>query len=119
MKVIIYTDGAATFALNGDGTLTWEDSKETPGENEIVFEKAPEDVSNPVAPYEGTWGSGRATLTIEELDDVVYCTVTWGSSASEYAVWEYQAMYDEVADELNTLDRYRDSSHNVRMSPLS
>ena len=100
----IYTDGAAAFALNGDGTLTWEDSKETPGENEIVFEKAPEDVSNPVAPYEGTWGSGRATLTIEELDDVVYCTVTWGSSASEYAVWEYQATYDGVADELNTLE---------------
>lgn len=100
----IYTDGAAAFALNGDGTLTWTDCKETPGEDEIVFEKAPEDVPNPVAPYEGTWGSGRATLTIEELDDVVFCTVTWGSSASEYAVWEYQAVYDEVADELNTLE---------------
>ena len=85
----IYTDGAAAFGLNGDGTLTWEDCKETPGENEIVFEKAPEDVFNPVAPYEGTWVSDRATLTIEELDDVVYCTVTWASSAFEYAVWEF------------------------------
>ena len=35
----IYTDGAAAFALNGDGTLTWTDFKETPGENERVFEK--------------------------------------------------------------------------------
>ena len=31
----IYTDGAATFALNGDGTLTWEDCKEAPGEEKI------------------------------------------------------------------------------------
>ena len=44
----IYTDGAAAFALNGDGTLTWEDFKETPGENEFVFEK-----TVPVADYSG------------------------------------------------------------------
>jgi len=101
---VIYTDGAAAFALNADGTLTWTDYKETPGENEIVFEKTPEDVPNPVAPYEGTWGSDRATLTIEELDDAIYCTVTWGGSAFEYAIWEYEAVYDRVADELNTME---------------
>ena len=70
---------------------------------ESDYDNSPE-ASNPVAPYEGTWGAGRATLTIEALDDVVHCTVTWGSSAFEYAVWEYQATYDEVADELNTLE---------------
>ncbi|MBR0367930.1 MAG: hypothetical protein IJH86_05995 [Clostridia bacterium] len=36
----IFTDGAAAFALNDDGTLTWTDFKEAPGEDEIVFERA-------------------------------------------------------------------------------
>ena len=58
--------------------------------------------SHEIEDYVGTWGYSRATLVIEELDDVVYCTVTWGSSASEYVVWEYQAAYDEAADALNT-----------------
>ncbi len=35
----IYDDGAASFALNADGTLTWTDYKETPGEDQRVFEK--------------------------------------------------------------------------------
>ena len=34
-----YTDGAAAFKLNDDDTLTWTDFKETPGENELVFER--------------------------------------------------------------------------------
>lgn len=32
-----YDDGAALFKLNDDGTLTWTDFKQTPGENEIVL----------------------------------------------------------------------------------
>ena len=36
----IYDDGAASFAINDEGKLVWTDFKETPGENEIVFEKA-------------------------------------------------------------------------------
>ncbi len=37
---VLFDDGAASFALNDDGTLTWTDFKETPGENEVVFERA-------------------------------------------------------------------------------
>ena len=37
---VLFDDGAASFALNDDGTLTWTDYKETPGENEVVFERA-------------------------------------------------------------------------------
>ena len=36
----IYDDGAAAFAINDEGKLVWTDFKETPGENEMVFEKA-------------------------------------------------------------------------------
>lgn len=35
----IYDDGAASFALDGDGKLVWTDFKQTPGEDEVVFEK--------------------------------------------------------------------------------
>ena len=35
----VFTDGAASFALNKDGTLTWTNFKEAPGEDEIVFTK--------------------------------------------------------------------------------
>ena len=55
--------------------------------------------------YEGTWVSDRLTLRIESLDDIVYATVYWPNSPSEIAQWEYtDLMYDEVADELNTLE---------------
>ena len=37
-----YEDGAASFALNEDGTLTWTDFKQAPGENALVFERAAE-----------------------------------------------------------------------------
>lgn len=60
---------------------------------------------DPVAPYLGEWVAGRALLTIEAGEDgAVFCTVNWGSSYAESAVWEYEATYDEVADELNTLE---------------
>ena len=39
--IYLYTDGAASFKLNADGTLTWTDFKETPGANARVFEKQP------------------------------------------------------------------------------
>lgn len=35
----IFTDGAAAFKLNDDGTLTWTDFKQAPGEGGIVFER--------------------------------------------------------------------------------
>ena len=37
--VEIFTDGAAAFKLNDDGTLTWTDFKQAPGEGGIVFER--------------------------------------------------------------------------------
>ena len=36
----IYTDGAAAFKLNDDGTLTWTDFKAASSEDEMVFRKA-------------------------------------------------------------------------------
>ena len=55
--------------------------------------------------YEGKWVSERLTLMIESLDDVVYATIFWPDSPTEIARWDYADLtYDEVADELNTLE---------------
>ena len=35
----VYNDGAATFIINEEGKLVWTDFKETPGENEVTFER--------------------------------------------------------------------------------
>ncbi len=34
-----YNDGAAAFVINDEGKLVWTDFKETPGENEVTFER--------------------------------------------------------------------------------
>ncbi len=94
---VYYDDGAAKFALNEDGTLTWTDFKETPGEDELVFQKVERYVANPTAAYEGEWVAGRALLTIEALDDAITCTIRWGGSAFDEAVWEYECVYDEAS----------------------
>lgn len=93
---VFFTDGAACFALNEDGTLTWTDFKETPGENEKVFQKVTEDIGDSANDYEGTWVCGRATIVIEDLDDIIYCTVLWSSSACEVSEWSYEGCQWEV-----------------------
>ena len=99
---MIFDDGAAAFHLNDDGTLTWTDFEEAPGENERVFEKAP---AYPESAYEGTWMCDRITLTIEKQDDGITCRVYWGSSASEATEWVYEnCRYDEVIGGLSTFE---------------
>ena len=101
----VFDDGAAAFKLNEDGTLTWTDFKEAPGEDELVFKKVMIDDENPIAAFEGRWISGRATLTIEELDDVVYCTIHWAGSAFDAAEWSYEGcLYDEISGGLTTFE---------------
>ena len=100
----VYDDGAASFGINDAGKLVWKDYTAAPGEDELVFEKVvtgqeerPEDA------YIGTWVADRATLTIEDLDDVIYCTARWANSAFEEVRWEYEnCLYDESSGGLTT-----------------
>lgn len=113
----VYDDGSAAFRIDGEGRLVWDDRKEGAGEGMTFgYVDDADDGEDPdeadygdgtdasgVAGYEGTWVSDRATLTIEELDDAVYCTIQWGSSAFESVEWEYQdCLYDEVTGGLTT-----------------
>lgn len=94
-----------TFTFSGDDQnliLAWVDDSQP--KEEIIFEKAAEDIQDPIAAFEGTWIAGRAMLTIENLDDVIHCTIRWGSSASEETEWTYEAMYDEVTGGLTTFE---------------
>lgn len=58
----------------------------------------------PESAFEGQWVAGRALLTIEELDDVFYCTVDWGSSATESSNWQYECSYDDVSGALSSVE---------------
>ena len=102
----IYTDGAASFAINGEGKLVWTDFKETPGENEMTFEKVVEETeATPEDAYMGTWAADQTTLLIEDLDDIIYCTVRKTASDTEVTVWSYEnCTYDEVSGGLTTLE---------------
>lgn len=42
-----FDDGAASFRLTEDGKLVWRDYKETPGKNEITFERSPKLIEAP------------------------------------------------------------------------
>ena len=98
----VYEDGEASFSLNDDFQLIWEDKKENNGEGR-VFEYVPP--YNPIAEYEGVWAADRATLIIEELDDIVYCSIHWGSSYKDAAEWEYtDCQYDEITGGLTTFE---------------
>ena len=68
-----YSDGAATFRLNDDGTLTWTDLKETPGENETVFRRSEE----PGVDY-----AESDLYTLADMDDAL------GAIEAEFSTWE-------------------------------
>ena len=63
----IYDDGSASFALDDEGRLIWTDFKETPGENEIVFERAAK-------------GNGKATA------DVIHSSIQHVTDSPEWIV---------------------------------
>ena len=70
--------------------------EETADDNkEVVFEDGPAEFGDAntktVDDYKGTWQCDRATLTIAPAQDgeTVFCTIEWGSSAFESAVWKY------------------------------
>lgn len=68
---LIYDDGAAAFRLNDDGTLTWTDFKQTPGEKEVIFERADADEAEAAVAADGNSVYGYlGDETVEE--QVVY-----------------------------------------------
>ena len=92
----VYEDGVASFKLSDDGKMVWTDYKQDPGKEDMTFEKVQADDENPVAAFEGIWDAERASLTIEELDDVIYCNIQGSSSATESTAWSYECTYDET-----------------------
>lgn len=95
--VELYSDGAAAFRLNGDGSLVWTDDKENPG-MQALFNR-PKDVP---AEYDGMWLSGDGeSLFITNMGGSAACVV-W--SADERFRWIYcNALYSEADGGLNTM----------------
>ena len=69
------------------------------------FALAEEEKADTAHDFLGEWVADRATLTIEELDGTVCCTIHWASSATEATEWFYEnCMYDEITDGLTTFE---------------
>ncbi len=104
------TTGSFTFVGDpGNPLLSWVDDQK---QDEVIFEPVDaasvadaEDAEDPVAPYLGRWVSDRITLEMEGREDGAACTIRWPNSAFDVTEWTYDScMYDEVADELNTME---------------
>ena len=75
----VWVDGRGGFADDGRGT------------DEIYVSEN----------FIGTWGCGRATLSISENDDGTYLgKITWADSAYAYVEWVYVLKYDEESDSM-------------------
>ncbi|MCR4645280.1 MAG: hypothetical protein K5695_07715 [Oscillospiraceae bacterium] len=78
---------------------TTEAAEETTEAVEETTAAAEEETISPDAPrftgedYLGIWGSGRATLTVEEEGDGYLVEIKWASSAAEGSVWTYHCVY--------------------------
>lgn len=84
-----YTDGASSFRINDDGTLTWTNFKEAPGENELVFTRG----------KEASVDYGESDLyTLEEMDAAISLI------EQEFSGWESCVMHSirYAGDECNT-----------------
>ena len=90
----VYNDGEATFILDEDGHLLWQDAKEDAGKD-MHFEKDD--------PYSGTWVCGRATMEVDLEDDGYKVFISWASSAAEVTEWEYSCVYDAVNNALEAM----------------
>ncbi len=101
----IFSDGAASFALDGEGGMVWTDLMGDPGSNRMTFTRYDYAADFVATFYEGAWVSENVTLYIESIDGDICANAFRASGANEVTQWSYEGLvYDEVADELNTLE---------------
>ena len=86
----LYSNGRATFAINENGCMVWNDEKDDAGKG-IEFQK--------IGWYDRTfWISDRAAIDILWQKDHYRVTIEWAISASESSEWTYRCAYDAEDD---------------------
>ena len=95
----VYDDGQATFSLNEEGCLIWQDEKEDAGKD-MHFERISDSGAPDPDNYSGEWECDRASIEINWEEEGYRVYIEWGSSAWETTIWEYSCFYHE---EDNTL----------------
>ena len=91
---IAYEDGEATFTIDTEGRLRWQDAKEDAGKD-LAFVKIG------TRQFEGVWACGRASMEVVFEEEGYRVFISWGSSAAEHTEWEYSCLYNA---ENNTLE---------------
>ena len=79
-----YDDGAATFSIDADGKLTWQDEKENAGAG-LRFV--------PIGFFEGNYQCDRAFIEFRWNEGHYAVDIRWAGSASELAVWQFVGEY--------------------------
>ncbi len=92
-ETIEYENGTGVVDFSKGGVVTWQDDQENIAED---LEFTPNYVIEETDPsvYLGTWVCERATIEITEAEEDYKAVVTWGSSATEVTVWEYDVYFD-------------------------
>ena len=92
----VYNDGDATFTIDGEGHLLWQDAKEDAGKD-MRFVK----IGN--SKFEGVWACDRASIEVVFEEEGYRVFIAWASSASEETEWEYNCLYNAQEDALVSL----------------
>lgn len=95
----VYDDGQATFSLDEDGCLIWQDEKEDAGKG-MRFVRIDETDAPDPDNYSGIWQCDRASIEIDWEEEGYRVFIEWSSSALEHTEWQYSCFYHE---EDNTL----------------
>ena len=98
----VYDDGEATFSLDEDGHLIWQDEKEDAGKD-MHFEQSTEITAPDPDYYSGTWQCDRASIQIDWEEEGYRVFIEWSSSAWEHTEWQYSCFYNKENNTLGSL----------------
>ena len=109
------TEAAPAAEAPAAETTVTDPALETPAPETTVTDPAAETPSadgsadavqtDPAQAYTGVWVSDRISLFLDKQGSSCFAVVYWPSSAAEITYWSYrEAVYDSIAQELNTAE---------------
>lgn len=117
-ETIEYENGTGTVDFSSMNAAVWTDDQENIAEDMVFTPNYAVEEADPSL-YLGTWACDRASIEIREAEEDYHAVITWGSSASEVTVWEYDVYFDGwsmVSNETGTKKNYVYDSEGKEVS---